>query len=259
MDHWEKINSYLSPFHVSTDRGGFPDCFFHCIVHWLKESRSLQINVADLRHKIAEYLRTYKYPEDELTAAFDVVLEVQGVKVKSWEHYLELLEQGPLFAGELEINAVANIWGATVYIHSLATDGSHHVQLHGKGADVVSLAFAGNHFRTVDRIGVKTEPVDLFEEEVSALNKELQNLGIKQEPMTPELLNYLQNSQLSHDKFTQMTPQIAFSKLPNLRIAVHFDMRNYVGGTDAQVHTSRFALLSSIFKLLSESNLFFYC
>jgi len=157
---WEQMDKVLSQQGLrTTDRGGFPDCFFHCVVWQLKKANLQPLTVAELRYTVADYL-TERYPNgpDTLAHIIEEVDRVQPrLKLESWADYLQELRSGTLYASELEIDAVCQLYQVTITLYTLNNNREALPQVHGERDDGVTpvtnflLAFLPSHYRTVDR------------------------------------------------------------------------------------------------------------
>lgn len=150
---WEDLRSLLAQHNLKwTERGGFPDCFYHCVRWWLANELGVYETVTSLRKRIAKRLRE-KYPTGPDPAVFDHVLEeardAQGIEILNWDEYWDAVVDN-LYGGDLEIGAVATLFSTAIGILSFNNRNELHTQFHGLGQRLLYLGFVDHHYRTID-------------------------------------------------------------------------------------------------------------
>jgi len=155
MDPWLQINHYLRPYNLrSEDRGGSPDCFFHCVSAFLADlSPPRAVSVADLRQQCAAELeQRFRGGPPNFDHVLDEVRRVQPTFViATWAQYIDRLRRD-LFAADLEMGAVVNLFGISIEVFSIGAQGNLVRQEHGQveaGRPSMKLAFVPNHYHLV--------------------------------------------------------------------------------------------------------------
>lgn len=158
MDPWAVFDNY--PHRITTeDKGGYPDCFFLCVLHYLRELHDPRLpqTASDLRNVLADEL-AIKYQDDGPPTFDHVIAEIKRVQpnlsIATWKEYLTALRE-TLYGGDLEIQALI-AWmkqqglRIQVRIYSLFLD-TVHVQAHGADSPTHVWRFAhlGAHYRVV--------------------------------------------------------------------------------------------------------------
>ena len=159
---WQDFTQMLQQFGTCsvTDHGGYPDCFFQCVLAKLTTVGIAEpATVAELRGVLADGLSLmYAQPPETFAVLCDVVVETQpqlNGRLSSWADYLKLLRNGELYGGDLEISALL-VWmkqapRKRTLLLRVWTPARSDPQDHGDAGDLVwHVALLGAHYRVVE-------------------------------------------------------------------------------------------------------------
>lgn len=157
---WIQFNQVLATKNrKSRDHGGAPDCFFLCVKNTIQLARDLTVH--QIRALIADFV--VMHPPQNIRQVVEIIFDTQPEFRGSCNvtddmstddlllSYVGWLRHN-LFAGDVELNAVCQIFNVRVKIFSF-DDETHSVsvQEHGQPADgdqqVIELCFFGSHYR----------------------------------------------------------------------------------------------------------------
>ena len=119
---WEQVEGFLdrSIGAIAVEAGGSPDCFYHCLLWWERETnaeRHTNHTVTSLRRLVADHLEQHH----ELIADthFRHINEPNsGQPVLADRHAYIAAVRTTLYAGEPEIAAACAVLGVRIIVHS---------------------------------------------------------------------------------------------------------------------------------------------
>ncbi|GAM28358.1 hypothetical protein SAMD00019534_115340 [Acytostelium subglobosum LB1] len=114
---WKDFEHMRFKFTRLVQKGAFPHCFYHCIIHYLTTSSLdnplIPRNVQQLRYRISDYLderHTSNGVPESFGQRLEEINEIQGeLNIANWEDFvLSVCEN--LYPGTLEINALTELF-----------------------------------------------------------------------------------------------------------------------------------------------------
>jgi hypothetical protein len=139
---------------VTTDCGGYPDCFFLCLKSFLKPWWT----VKRIRKRLASYLVSHpptgenilEHVMEEAKIAQPELFQKQKI---DFDEYLNAL-RGTLFGGDVEIGAACACFKVSIQVISVGQNNGINFQQHGdmNSSNRWRLCFFGRHYKRVDDI-----------------------------------------------------------------------------------------------------------